>query len=160
MNIDYFNQENFNDLCHIYLQGINTGIATFQTDLPTWESWNSNHLQIGRIGMFDNQKLVGWCSLAPVSNRLVYKGVAEISIYIHENYWNKGIASKLLQQQIVESEKHGIWTLQSSIFPENKASIKVHEKAGFRMVGIREKIGLINGIWKDNLLFERRSKLI
>lgn len=160
MEIRHYTEVNFENLCQIYKQGIETGIATFQTELPNWETWDNTHLKFGRIGMFEEDKLIGWCSLSPVSNRCVYGGVAEVSIYVDSNYQNKGIAKQLLQKLISESEENGIWTLQSGIFPENKASVQVHLNCGFRIVGVREKIGKKDGVWKDSLLLEKRSQTI
>ena len=158
MEIKNFTQTHFKEVCTIYQQGIDTGIATFQTDIPTWEEWHKSHLTFGRLGMFENNGLMGWCSLSPVSSRCVYHGVAEVSIYIGLQYTNQGIATALLKELITESENNGIWTLQSSVFSENYPSIRVHLKCGFRVVGTREKIGMKNGIWKDNLLLEKRSQ--
>jgi L-amino acid N-acyltransferase YncA len=152
--------KDFEMLCTIYKQGIETGIATFQREIPKWEQWNNSHLEFGRLGIFANSLLIGWASLSPVSSRSVYCGVAEVSIYIHNEHQNKGVGKLLLSTLIDESERHNIWTLQSSIFPENKASISVHLNCDFRIVGTREKIGMKDSIWRDNLLLERRSKII
>jgi L-amino acid N-acyltransferase YncA len=160
MNIKKLEYKNFEMLCCIYKQGIDTGIATFQTDVPTWENWNNSHLIFGRIGAFEHNQLIGWASLSPVSSRCVYSGVAEVSVYIHEAHRNKGVGKLLLNELICESEQNNIWTLQSGIFPENKKSIQLHVSCGFRIIGTREKIGFKNGIWYDNLILERRSKII
>ncbi len=160
MEIKIYTKDDFEDLCFIYKQGIDTGIATFQTDIPTWEDWDKSHFTFGRIGTFENKNLIGWASLSPVSNRCVYSGVAEVSIYIHDEHRNKGIGKLLLNKLIQESETNNIWTLQSGIFSENKASIQLHLNCGFRIIGQREKIGLKNGVWKDNIILEKRSKKI
>lgn len=145
----------------IYLQGIATGNATFQKEAPSWEEWDKAHLALGRIVSFEEGgEITGWAALSPVSSRCVYAGVAEVSVYVATTHTGKQIGSLLLQELIRESEANGIWTLQAGIFPENKASIRVHEKAGFRIVGYREKIGQMDGIWRDTLLLERRSKII
>jgi len=117
-------------------------------------------MQNCRIVAVKEQQIIGWAALSPVSSRCVYGGVAEISVYIAKNARNLGVGTLLLEQLILESEKEGIWTLQSGVFPENTGSIKLHEKTGFRYIGKREKIGKLDGKWKDNLLFERRSKKI
>ena len=142
----------------IYKQGLATNIATFQDDLPQWEEWDKGHLGFCRISVYENNKMLGWAALTPVSSRCVYVGVAEVSVYIAQDERGKGIGKILLNELIKQSEANGIWTLQSSIFSENHSSIKLHEKCGFRMVGYREKIGKKNGIWKDNVLMEHRSK--
>lgn len=160
MRIKYIDKSDFDTVCLIYKQGIDTGIATFQTELPTWENWDERHLTYGRLGAFKKDHLRGWCTLSSVSSRCNYKGVAEVSVYVHKDFQHQGIGHILLNALIEESEQNGIWTLQSSIFTENNASIELHTKCGFRVVGTREKIGLLNGIWKDNLIMERRSKLI
>ena len=160
MEIKNFDALSYVQLTQIYLQGIATGYATFQTSAPDWEAWNNSHLNEGRIAAFEQTKMLGWAALSPVSSRCVYAGVAEVSIYIDLAYRWKGIGKLLLAELIAQSEKAGIWTLQSSIFPENKASIKMHESCGFRHIGYREKIGQLNGVWRDNIIMERRSKTV
>jgi len=144
----------------IYQKGINTGNATFQTTAPAWEDWNGSHLATCRIVGESNGKIIGWAALTPVSSRCVYAGVAEVSVYVDPEHSGKGIGLTLLNELIELSEAEGIWTLQAGIFPENTASLRIHEKAGFRILGIREKIGKQNGIWRDTVLLERRSQLI
>lgn len=142
----------------IYELGIATGDATFQTEAPSWEEWDKNHLQSCRLVLEANNVIVGWAALTPVSSRCVYAGVGEVSVYVHPAHSGNGFGSLLLNALIEESEKHGIWTLQSGIFRENIGSLRIHEKAGFRLVGYREKIGKMNGIWRDTLLLERRNQ--
>lgn len=147
----------------IYIEGIKTGIATFQSefDLPTWEEWNKNHISSCRLAASQNNEILGWAALSPTSNRFVYHGVAEVSIYIKKEYKNQGIGTELLNNLVKVSENNGFWTLQSGIIRENTASIELHEKCGFRVVGIREKVGKMNsGIWHDVVLMERRSKVV
>lgn len=144
----------------IYEDGIATGNATFQTTSPDWEEWNGLHLSTCRLIALENNEVIGWAALTPVSGRCVYAGVAEVSVYIAESVRGKGAGKKLLQALITESEQHNLWTLQSGIFPENIGSIKLHESCGFRLIGRREKIGKMNGKWRDTLLFERRSKIV
>ncbi|WP_229201213.1 GNAT family N-acetyltransferase [Arcticibacterium luteifluviistationis] len=143
----------------IYQEGIDTGIATFQLSAPEWETWDKSHLKVGRLVLLENNTIQGWAALSPTSQREVYKGVCEVSIYIDPQTSGKGFGTLLLQKLIEESEKHGIWTLQSKIFPQNIASLVLHKKSGFREVGTREKIGQRKGIWYDNILLERRSPL-
>ena len=144
----------------IYKMGIETRNATFETVLPTWDEWNSKHLQHSRFAYESEGVIVGWAALSPVSQRFVYRGVAEVSIYVDVNWAGKGIGSALMAKIISSSEKNGIWTLQSSVFPENKATLKLHEKFGFRVVGKRERIACLDGVWRDTLIFERRSKMV
>ena len=144
----------------IYEKGINTGNATFQTSAPSWEDWNESHLDTCRIVAESNGVTIGWGVLTPVSSRCVYAGVAEVSVYVDPEYSGKGIGLALLKELVHLSETEGIWTLQAGIFPENIASLRIHEKAGFRTLGIREKIGKQNGIWRDTVLLERRSRVI
>ncbi|KUJ59916.1 phosphinothricin acetyltransferase [Flavobacteriaceae bacterium CRH] len=144
----------------IYEKGINTGNATFQTSTPSWDDWNESHLSSCRIVSESNGLITGWAALTPVSSRCVYAGVAEVSVYVDPEHSGKGIGLALLNKLVSLSEIENIWTLQAGIFPENKASLRIHEKAGFRILGIREKIGKQNGIWRDTVLLERRSKLI
>lgn len=144
----------------IYEEGIATGNATFQTAAPSWQEWDNTHVKTCRIIATENNEVLGWAALTPVSSRCVYSGVAEVSVYVAANARGKNIGSLLLQALINESEQNGIWTLQSGIFPENKASISMHEKNGFRIIGYRERIGKMGNIWRDNISLERRSNKI
>lgn len=144
----------------IYEEGIATGNATFQQQVPEWDEWDKSHLQHSRIVAKENGEVVGWAALTPVSGRCVYAGVGEVSVYVSDRARGKGVGKQLLQQLIHESEANGIWTLQAGIFPENIASIKIHEKGGFRTLGTRERIGRMNGVWRDTVFMERRSSII
>lgn len=141
----------------IYTEGIATGIATFETNAPSYESWDSSHVSSCRLVAEEDGDILGWAALSPVSSRCVYGGVGEVSVYISAKSRGKGVGKLLMEQLIEESENAGFWTIQSGVFPENKASIKLHEKVGFRYIGRRERVGKIHGVWKDNLLFEKRS---
>ena len=160
MEIKKIKAAHYTQIAAIYLQGIATGLATFQTEAPDWETWDKSHLPNCRIAAFENNQMAGWAALSPVSSRCVYTGVAEVSIYIAENFRGKGVGKILLSELIEESEAAGLWTLQSGIFSENKASIKLHEQCGFRIIGYREKIGKKADVWKDNIIMERRSKIV
>jgi phosphinothricin acetyltransferase len=149
----------------IYQEGIDTGHATFETEAPGWEDWNDRHLNHSRIIALIEGRVVGWAALSAVSSRFVYRGVAEVSIYVSLDVQGKRIGGKLIQKLTETSEAAGIWTLQAGIFPENKASIALHKAHGFRVLGVREKVGKMDygplaGIWRDVLLFERRSRTI
>jgi len=144
----------------IYEKGIATGNATFQTTAPTFEEWDDSHLKTCRFVHDHNGIVRGWAALTPVSSRCVYAGVAEVSVYVDPAFSGKGIGSDLLSQLVKASEQEGIWTLQAGIFPENASSLKIHEKAGFRILGIREKIGKQHGTWRDTVLLERRSQTL
>ena len=160
MHIVNIQAQHYPEIANIYLEGIVTGNATFETKAPTWVFWDANHLQHSRLALFYKNNLVGWAALSAVSSRCVYKGVAEVSIYIANNFRGKGFGKFLMQQLISESEKNNLWTLQAGIFPENIGSIKLHESSGFRIVGYKERIGQMNGTWRNNLILERRSKII
>jgi L-amino acid N-acyltransferase YncA len=144
----------------IYLEGIATSQATFETVAPSWEVWDATHLEFARVVAWSNGELCGWAALSPVSKRAAYAGVAEVSVYIAEEFRRRGIGLKLLQRLIAESEQHGIWTLQASVFPENAATVALHKRCGFREVGRRERIGRLNGVWRDTMLLERRSEVV
>ena len=144
----------------IYAEGILTGNATFQQEAPTWESWDAEHVKSCRLVAMVDGELAGWAALSLVSGRCVYGGVAEVSVYVGAAFRGRGIGLHLLEALIAESEAHQFWTLQAGIFPENSGSVYIHEKAGFRIVGRREKIGQMNGVWRDTLLLERRSTIV
>lgn len=145
----------------IYQQGMDTNLATFQTECPTYEEFDQSHMKQCRFVIIDGNSIVGWAALSPVSSRCVYRGVAEVSIYIHDSYKGKKIGTQLLNFLSEQSEKDGIWTLQSGIMADNTASIHLHEKCGFRQVGFRERIGKDRfGQWRNTVLMERRNNLI
>ena len=141
----------------IYKQGIETGNATFQQTVPTWKEWNAAHILNCRIVAEVDNEIAGWAALSSVSARAVYAGVAEVSIYVANKYRGNQIGTTLLESIITESERQGFWTLQSGIFPENKASIAIHKKSGFRKIGYREKVAKLKNVWENTILFERRS---
>ena len=147
-------------VAQIYQQGMDTGFATFEKVVPSFAVWDSGHLQIGRLVAAKGDSILGWAALSPVSSRCVYGGVAEVSVYIGQGNRGQGVGKMLMQELIVESEKAGLWTLQSGIFPENKGSVELHLKMGFRFIGKRERVGKRDNVWKDNLLFERRSAVV
>lgn len=160
MKIEKLTENYYPQVAEIYREGIATRNATFETEAPTWDKWNSGHLLHTRLIAVKSEKVAGWAALSPVSERCVYGGVAEVSIYVANAHKNKGIGKALLKELIAESEANGIWTLQSGIFPENVYSIRLHEKYGFRQVGYREKIGKMENRWRDTVILERRSKTI
>jgi len=147
----------------IYGQGIATGNATFETELPDWWKWDSSHRKDCRLVVVetsDRQDVLGWAALSPVSSRHVYRGVAEVSVYVGSAARGRGVGTALLQALIREAETAGIWTLQAGIFPENTASVTLHKSFGFREVGGRKKIGMLKGVWRDVLLPERYSPIV
>lgn len=145
----------------IFEQGINGGMATFETEVPNSEAWDMEFFNECRwVLENENNEVIGWCGLKPVSKRQCFKGVAEVSIYFDNNYQGRGLGTVLLKKLILDSEERGFWTLQSNIFPENQASVAFHQKNGFRMVGMRHKLGQLNGEWKDVVMLERRSGTI
>ncbi|MFN2406735.1 MAG: N-acetyltransferase family protein [Pyrinomonadaceae bacterium] len=144
----------------IYLEGISSGHTTFESDAPSWEKWDAGHLEIARLVARKGDKVLGWAALSPVSSRHAYRGVAELTISVAKESRSRGIGRALLTALIEESERNEIWTLQAAIFPENMTSVKLHLRCGFREVGRRERIGKLSGVWRDTLLFERRSKTV
>lgn len=141
----------------IYEEGIATGDATFETEAPDWEAWDAGHLDSCRIVGVRDGAVAGWAALAPVSGRCVYGGVAEVSVYVGREARGAGVGTALLAALVAASERAGLWTLQAGIFPENEASVRMHERAGFRRVGRRDRLGRLHGRWRDVLLLERRS---
>lgn len=160
MDIREMHPADWDSVAQIYAEGIATGDATFEKSIPAYQAWDKAHLPSCRWVAVENDRILGWAALSPVSSRYVYRGVAEVSIYVGTAYTGKGVGTTLMHSLIASSENEGYWTLQSGIFPENEGSIALHRKAGFRYIGIRKKIGQLEGIWKDNLLFERRSKIV
>ena len=153
------NEQDWPDVAEIYRQGIATGKATFQSEIPEYKDWNASHLSICRYVAVADEEITGWIALSGVSSRCVYRGVAEVSVYIAERNRKSGIGQKLLEYLTSQSEKSGIWLLQSGIMEDNSASIHLHEKCDFRTVGYREKIGCdISGRWRNTVLMERRSR--
>ena len=148
------------DVERIYAEGIATGQATFETAPPSWDAWNASHLDAPRLVAREEGRVLGWAALSPVSSRCVYGGVAEVSVYVSESSRGRGIGARLLEHLVRESEARGIWTLQAGIFPENRASVAIHRKAGFVEVGRRERLGKLEGVWRDVLLLERRSTVV
>ena len=148
------------DVLRIYEEGIAGGNATFETSVPGEREWDKNHLPGCRLVARSGREIVGWAALSPVSSRSIYSGVAEVSIYVSSQARNKGVGRTLLMKLAEESEKAGIWTLEAGMFPENKASIALFKSCGFREVGYKEKPGSLNGIWRDVVLLERRSRNI
>lgn len=146
----------------IYSQGIATGNATFETELPDWQKWDGSHRKDCRLVAVETSgsQVTGWAALSPVSIRHVYRGVAEVSVYVGSAARGRGIGRALLQALIRDAEAAGIWTLQAGIFPENTASITLHKSCSFREVGVRQKIGMLNGVWRNVLLLERRSPTV
>jgi L-amino acid N-acyltransferase YncA len=144
----------------IYLEGIATGNATFADSAPEWADWDLGHLRVCRLVARHQKEVLGWAALSPVSSRCVYAGVVEVSVYVAARARGQGIGMMLLSELAVDSERAGLWTLQAGIFPENIASVEIHKGAGFRVVGIRERLGCQGGRWRDVLLMERRSIVV
>ena len=160
IKIEKMDASHWHEVKRIYNVGIATKNATFQTEAPNWVSWDQNHRQDCRLIAISDDRVAAWAALSNVSNRCVYAGVAEVSIYVDSEFRGLGIGDKLLKQLILESEQNGLWTLQAGIFPENSASLRLHLKNGFRTLGIREKIGKMDSVWRDVVLLERRSQMI
>jgi L-amino acid N-acyltransferase YncA len=158
--IDTLHASHWEAVRSIYLEGIATGNATFETDGPDWETWNRNHLSFARLIARSGDGVVGWAALSPVSSRRVYAGVAEVSVYVAASARGMGVGRALLVALIAEAERNGIWTLQAGVFPENTASIALHKSCGFREVGRRERLGMLRAVWRDVILLERRSRTI
>jgi L-amino acid N-acyltransferase YncA len=154
--VDEMRASDWEQVREIYLEGIRTGQATFETEAPSWDHWDESHLPFARLVAREGHAVLGWAALSSVSKREVYRGVAEVTVYVAETARGRGIGRALLQRLIEESERNGVWTLQASIFPENTSSVALHRRCGFREVGRRERIARLHGVWRDTLLFERR----
>ncbi len=160
MTIRSLAPSDWSEVSAIYRQGIATGNATFETDVPEWAVWDQAHMGSCRLLSVDGDAVQGWAALTPVSSRCVYQGVAEVSIYVAQGARGKGVGAELMAALIPASEAAGIWTLQAGIFPENRASIALHQKFGFRIIGQRERVGKMDGRWRNVALMERRSQVV
>ena len=154
------NEHDSQRILEIYKMGLDTKDATFETEVPSWADWDLKHHIHSRFVYVDNTTILGWVALSSVSSRKVYEGVAEVSVYIDTNFLRKGIGSGLMEKVILSSEEQGIWTLYSSVFSDNIATIKLHIKYGFRVIGTREKIAQLDTEWRDTTILERRSKKV
>jgi phosphinothricin acetyltransferase len=152
--------EHWPEVARIYADGISTGSATFETDVPSWERWDRTHLAEHRFVALRDGVVVGWVAVSPVSDRCVYGGVVENSVYVDDEARGQGVGRLLLERLIVSTEGAGIWTIQTGIFPENEVSVRLHERVGFEVVGRRKRLGKLHGSWRDVLLLERRSDLV
>lgn len=158
--IEELRREHWAEVRAVYVEGLETGQATFETEAPGWEEWDAAHLTFARlVARADGEGggVLGWAALSPVSRRRVYEGVAEVSVYVARRARGRGVGAALLRALVEESERNGVWTLQAGVFPENAASLALHARCGFREVGRRERIGKLGGLWRDTLLLERRS---
>jgi len=149
----------WDDVARIYAEGIATRLATFETEVPSWQAWDGAHLAEHRLMARGDGRAAGWAALAPVSSRCVYAGVAEVSVYVAAAARGHGVGTALLSALVASSEVGGVWTLEAGILPENEASVRMHERCGFRVVGRRERLGRMDGEWRDVLLLERRSRV-
>ena len=152
--------EHWPEVARIYAEGIASGNATFETEVPNWERWDSSHLPEHRFVALREATVVGWVAVSAVSDRCVYGGVVENSVYVAESGRGVGVGRLLLERLVGSTEGAGIWTIQTGIFPENEASLRVHERVGFEVVGRRKRLGRLNGVWRDVLLLERRSSVV
>jgi len=158
--IESMRPEDWESVRAIYLDGLATGQATFETEAPEWERWDAGHLPQCRLVARNGDGVLGWAALGPVSRRKVYAGVAEVSVYVAASARGFGVGGELMRALIEASERHDLWTLQSSVFPENQASVALHLKHGFREVGRRERIARHHGVWRDTVVLERRSRVV
>jgi L-amino acid N-acyltransferase YncA len=152
-------EDDWTAVADIYWDGMRDGLATFETEVPTWEGWNGAHLPRHRLVAEWLGEVVGWAALAPVSKRRCYAGVAENTVYVARQARGRGVGRALLEELTTGADAAGIWTIQTSIFPENRASLALHERCGFRVVGTRERIARRDGVWRDTVLLERRSEV-
>ena len=156
--IDKMTPQDWEMVRTIYQEGLDTKNASFETEVPSREEWDKKYHKECRLVYRAGNQVLGWAALSPTSARWVYRGVAEVSIYIKQGQHGKGLGRKLLTALVECSEEKGFWTLQGGIFPENVASIRLHEECGFRLLGRREKVGKQFGVWRDTVILERRSK--
>lgn len=160
ITIEGLRPEHWPGVARVYAEGIETGNATFETEVSTWEEWDSSHLSDHRLVALRDGEVVGWAAVSAVSDRCVYGGVVENSVYVGETARGRGVGQSLLEELIASTEAAGIWTIQTGIFPENDGSIRLHERVGFEIVGRRKRLGKLNGEWRDVFLLERRSESV
>jgi len=160
ITLEHLQPEHWPDVERIYADGIATGNATFETEVPSWEGRDSAHLPQHRFVALRDGAPVGWVAVSPVSDRCVYGGVVENSVYVDERARGGGVGRLLLERLVASTEAAGIWTIQTGVFPENEPSLRLHEWAGFEVVGRRKRLGKLHGVWRDVLLLERRSDLV
>jgi phosphinothricin acetyltransferase len=158
--INAMQDKDWDQVCAVYLEGLATGQASFETEAPSWEHWDAAHLGHSRLVARADGRVVGWAALTPMSRRPCYAGVAEVSIYVSAEHRGRGLGKWLLRALIASSERHGIWTLYGSTFPENEASLRLQTACGFRLMGRRERIARHHGIWRDTVITERRSRVV
>lgn len=158
--IEKMKETDWEQIREIYIEGINTGNATFDTEAPEWREWDKKYLPMCRLVAREGDTVLGWPALLPTSSRAAYAGVAELSIYLRASAAGKGLGTSLMQALIEDSETNGFWTLQAGIFPENQTSIRLHKRAGFREIGVRKRVGKLNGVWRDVVMLERRSAVV
>ena len=153
-----FRPDDWAEVAAIYRDGMRGGLATFETEVPAWQDWNAGHTL--RVVAELDEQVIGWAALGPASSRWAYRGVAESSVYVARECHGQGVGRALMEALIERSERAGIWTIQTSIFPENEASLKLHDRVGFRVVGVRRSIAKRDGLWRDTVLLERRSEVV
>jgi L-amino acid N-acyltransferase YncA len=146
------------EVASIFEAGIRAGNATFETEAPDWDAWDASHYRQHRVVAVEAGRVVGWAALSPVSERCCYSGVAENSVYVAPEAQGRGVGRLLLERLIARADQDGIWTIQAGVFPENVASVQLHVRCGFRIVGVRERLGKLDGAWRDVVLLERRSE--
>lgn len=160
IRIEALRPEHWPDVARIYGDGIATGHATFETEVPDWERWDASHLQEHRFVAVRGGAVLGFVAVSPVSDRCVYGGVVENSVYVDASSCGRGVGGRLLEALIESTEAAGIWTIQTGVFPENAASLRLHERVGFEVVGRRRRLGKLRGVWRDVLFLERRSDVV
>ena len=160
LRIDPMLPDDWPTVREIYLEGIATRQATFETQAPSWEAWDASHSPFARLVSRQGETVVGWAALSQVSSRKAYAGVAEVSVYVAQSLRGVGLGRQLLEALIAESEANGIWSLQAVMFPENAGSVALHRRCGFREVGRRERVAKLDGVWRDTILLESRSQQI
>ncbi len=160
MNVRELRPDDWPVVRAIYEDGIRGGDATFETETPSWESWDAAHRPDLRLVAERDGAILGWAALSPASPRRCYRGVGEVSVYVAEQARGAGVGRRLLEELVARSERAGFWTLNAGVFPENRASLRLHEACAFREVGVRERIGELGGVWRDVVLLERRSTLV